>query len=171
MTLKTLFAYNQLFNKEFLRKIFAHKDDNGNYETIEEHAERTLAKAHEIISKLRLDSILTQLNDTLYGELKNNFPVDEITEQELDSSMKTLLATIIYLHDLGKINKKYQSERLGNSLRGIEGFENSHHSSYGHMLINQLLFSEKQATCFRKNKKLAFCAIVFGTIVNRHHTQ
>ena len=35
MTLKTLFAYNQLFNKEFLRKIFAHKDDNGNYETIE----------------------------------------------------------------------------------------------------------------------------------------
>ncbi|GEM_PF-2044268 len=171
MALETLYHYDGLFDKGFLEKMFAHKDIKGHYETLKEHSERTLAKANEIISKLQLEPILTNLNNALYGEIENIYPnKDEITENEFDSSMRTLLATIIYLHDIGKVNKKYQAERLGNNLDGVVGFKETHHSAYGHMIINQLLFSAKNGTIFRKVEQLGFCAIALTTIVNRHHT-
>src|SRR3989338_5309177 len=170
MTLETLIAYDEIFAKEFLEKIYARKDKDqpDKYETLEEHSIRTLAKANEIISKLQLGSILTKLNHNLYKKFESI--EDEITEEDFNSIMKKLLATIIYLHDIGKVNKQYQTKRLGNYLKGIDGFVDSWHSAYGHMLINQLLFSERQNTIFRKSHKLGFCAIVLTTIVNRHHT-
>ncbi|MBI4019264.1 MAG: CRISPR-associated helicase Cas3' [Candidatus Aenigmarchaeota archaeon] len=168
--LETLWAYEHIFPKNVLENIYAHTDDAGNYESMEMHGERTLSKANDIISKLHLSNILTTLNGKLYTELNSNCPNDTMSQEEFNSNMKVLLGTIIYLHDIGKINKKYQHERLENNGGGIDGFINSYHSAYGHMLINQLLFSKKLDTPFYKNSRLEFCAIVLTTIINRHHT-
>lgn len=173
MVLTTLFTYEKLFPYRFINEISAHKDDFGRYESLVEHSNRTLKKANEIIEKLGLEQILILLNKALYDDLEKFYPKDnksELTNEEFNSNMQNLLGTLIYLHDLGKVNKQFQFQKLGKSSSGIEGFNDSNHSAIGHSIINQLLFSKSTDTFFRAKDQLGFCGIVLTTIVNRHHT-
>ncbi len=148
-------TYNQILKPEYCNKIFAHTSSNKNSETLIEHSEKTLKYCNHLIDTL---SLKENFNGIL-SKLVPDTPTSDILE---------LIRSIIYYHDLGKINPIFQKEKMRNDLCiNIENL-NSNHSFYGKILFDHLFFKDFYDK-FHDTK----CQILFFLLsqtIDRHHT-
>ena len=82
-----------------------------------------------------------------------------------------LVRTIIYYHDLGKINPVFQKNKMGNSLHINPGGLDDKHSFYGKILFDNLFYSDFVEKFPSSDNRVA-TAIFFllSQTIDRHHT-
>ena len=112
---------NELFNNNL--NIYAHKrasldnDTKIEYETLKEHSSLTLEYFKRLCVEKNLHIVFKNIEEAIVPKRYVDF-------------WKELFVNAIYLHDIGKINLGFQSERLNNFIKckGYEKYETEHSS-------------------------------------------
>ncbi len=148
---------------------YAHlpKDDaHGKAETLAEHSGLTYAYALSLMDALSLRPIVVNLiNLSIPKSLsdKADFIADE---------MQTLFAQSIAFHDLGKVNHKYQQERMRNhsSCLKVDHQFGSSHAAIGMYLFLAFYYKRTEAVeDIEIQKFLDSIAAFFSYIIHQHH--
>lgn len=141
-------------------KIYAHIKEGKQAETLEEHLQRTIKYYQKIEEKKDIDKHIKKL-------IKETFNFDTIEEKEREYIYK-LFINSIYTHDLGKINPKFQKDKMQN-----ERYKKIETCTSEHSLISSLIYIDifSQDINQFKNKKLIKVIIYcFAYQIARHHS-
>ena len=157
-------GYEEILSDNWLNKFYAHKKSENQKENLVSHAEESLKYLNVIIKNLHLEPIITTL-------LKSLFP-----EKAIDIIYRFVL-NIIYYHDFGKINPKFQKEKMDNILPiSKKVFLNSTHSLYGKIFFDLCFMpqlnkelGEQEISQKLKNITLKLASVLTYTI-ERHHS-
>ena len=149
-------TYDQILKQEYQKKILAHTLNGKNPETLIEHSKKTLDYCNHLIDTLSLEK---NFNDMLL----------HLVPDKQVSDMLELIKSIIYYHDLGKINPVFQKEKMRNNDLPINTEHlNSNHSFYGKILFDNLFFDDFLAKYSDiKSRRLFF---LLSQTIDRHHT-
>lgn len=148
-------TYNQILKPEYHSKILAHTSASRDKEpeTLIVHSQKTLEYFDFLIKQLSLkdniDNILSQL----------------VNDDKQKSDILELIRSIVYYHDLGKINPVFQKEKMKNDLRVDTQKLNSNHSFYGKVLFDNLFYDAKDYS-----KKTSAIFFLLSQTIDRHHT-
>ncbi|MCD6476614.1 MAG: CRISPR-associated helicase Cas3' [Candidatus Aenigmarchaeota archaeon] len=144
------------------KSYYAHRYD-GNYETLKEHAERTLAVYNKIIVDYGLKKRLRNLYNAVFTEEEH---------EHLDfNEFANFIKLLVYFHDIGKVNPEFQKIKMNNNICEEINDIDSRHSRLSFILIllmirNSAYFKLSNKILVKLVKKLIFLA----TTVDRHHT-
>lgn len=143
-----------------IEKQYAHIQNWKQPETLEEHLNTTI-KYYEKLNKEK------QMNEKVKKIIEDVCSFDGITEKE-EEIIYQLFFYAIYLHDIGKINPKFQKDKMNNPW-----IKNVNNSSSEHSLPSSLIyidiFSEKIEPL--KNKRFLYVILYsFAYIISRHHS-
>ncbi|TJX13721.1 CRISPR-associated helicase Cas3' [Tissierella creatinini] len=106
-------------------------DGHEEYEGLYEHLELT----HKYYSKIYKEKELEQVFDRIYNNL--------FTSEDFKPLYYSMISATIYCHDLGKINPRFQKEKMNNENIKLDlSFQDSHHSSYGSWIYMRLFLKE-----------------------------
>ncbi|GAA4317915.1 hypothetical protein GCM10023143_30290 [Compostibacter hankyongensis] len=149
---------------------YAHlpKNENGNIpkETLEQHVVLVNCYFDMLVSAHYLDSII----DGLISALTANIDVDS------GNYIKQLFVYAIVFHDFGKINERFQVDKMGNKLYEQNIFSNSpigsSHSSLGAFIyltrhLNEII-TQKKPNPF--HPLLITCCIYLSYSIFKHHS-
>ncbi len=146
--------YDQIIKPEYCDKIFAHTSSDKNPEMLIEHSEMTLKYCDHLIDKLSLKDIFDNVLSKLLGTSTSN-----IVE---------LIRSIVYYHDLGKINPVFQREKMQNNLGVSTNALNSFHSFYGKILFDHLFYDDFKRQFPKQKHTVLF--FLLSQVIDRHHT-
>ncbi len=133
--------------EELLKNNLAHIKD-GNKETIKEHADLCI-KYFNIFE----NHLLHDLNN-IYNKYKD------------------FLEKMIYLHDIGKLNPRFQSDKMKIKNKDSKLCGNSSHSKYSAYLYFAIILNEinsKEKLKLNGNKDIYYI-LNFAYLISRHHT-
>ncbi len=187
--------FSPLFMNMFSPRFCAHSVENGKRkETMKEHSNQTLSVFNNLKETLNLDNIFINLVNSIYddlrfdgGLLKKSFFQNFITKQ---------VYRVIYFHDLGKINPRFQQQKLNNTIsfedKEVEIlfnkiFQDTKHSKYSNYFLNYLLVCElEKSEIYQKYNeasnntqrrvlrkilsRLAYLGMIINSAVDRHHS-
>lgn len=159
--------------------VYAHTSVSKNPETLIEHSDRSFEFFRKILNELSLESVINELLDSLYSELEIN--EKDFEKIRFKSFLWRIMANLIYYHDFGKINPRYQKDKLANNRKLPyldKNFRDSEHSKYGMYFLSMLMVRElenleKQE--FPKNLdlfyKIFYISSILISVVDRHHSR
>lgn len=157
---------------ENMGKIYAHRkkiDDEVYYETLFEHSELTKSKLEELIKEKNLKII--------FKKFEEKFFEDEAARKE----WRNLIYNAIYLHDLGKININFQSQKMKNKNFKLNIQQNTtEHSIFSAYLYIEIMFDylgvteneiSELALGDKINPKgdLIFFVLINAFVIAKHH--
>lgn len=142
---------------------FAHVRDK-HKETLAEHTNLTFVYYNKLTktTKDMTDQLAVITNYLQNCGIENSSVYDEV---------KNLFESAILLHDIGKINRNFQIEKMKNTYFGNEATEDSFHSIYS-ALIYLHIFKEKVITKnYTKMEQQVLLKIWlnFAYVISRHH--
>ncbi|MBY1662639.1 CRISPR-associated endonuclease Cas3'', partial [Clostridioides difficile] len=159
--------------------IYSHKSEDEE-ENILLHLDRTKCVFFQIDSKYK---ILNKLRKT-YGNLK--FKLNELDfylSEEAINLIENMFLYSVYLHDIGKINPKYQSEKMKNNfeflseeekstlcLNKIVSTNHSYLSSIVYIDLMQEKIDESKNISTKEKIVLYYLMLVNANIISRHHS-
>ena len=158
-------SYREIIKPELLDKIFAHTSNNKSPEKLIEHSEKTLEYYQELKRKLGLSDII------------DNIVIHFLPRKYL-SLIHEMIECIIYCHDFGKINPRFQKEKMNNFFKFdmSNGILTSNHSFYGKILFDVTFsqyFSEKLSKMESDNKyndRAIYLLCLLSLSIDRHHS-
>ncbi len=145
--------YNQIIKPEYHKKILAHTSINKTPETLIEHSEKTLEYCDCLIDKLSLKNNI----NNIFSKLLPDTPVSDLLE---------LVRSIVYYHDLGKVNPVFQKEKMKNIFNTSTTILDSTHSFYGKILFDHLFSSDFE----KKYPEYDALFFLLSQTIDRHHT-
>lgn len=146
-------------------KTYLAHTNNKNKETLLEHTLHTEKILNNFLRKKNVDSIFKK---TIKASLKNN-------DTHLEPLIYSWLIKSIVFHDIGKINPRFQKERMRNNIDiNYDYFQgNSEHSVYSSVIYLDY-FMEEHKDLYNNNKKeftKIFIYIVgFSFLISNHHS-
>lgn len=168
-----IIPYQNIFKNVIVRdlpKVYAHKKEGKKPENLKEHSDKTLEVFQRYVEKCFLKSVIDNLEKKLYGDLKLE---GELDLREFTKISWMVIVNSIYHHDLGKLNKNFQRERLANTspLRNFVGFRGEIHSKYGKYLLDYAFtYYYWGIENDRLKSKILYLVYVLTSIIERHHT-
>ena len=154
-------TFNEIEIKE--NKLFyGHTSEGREPEKLEEHFRRTLESSKQICEDQNLNEIIRTLLHEIFGENVNV------------SIFEELLKKIIYYHDIGKINPKFQ-KKLGNHLNNQVLSLSSDHALYGQKIFEYFYFENFRQKLKDQNEDSRVIRFgrafffIFTSIIGRHH--
>lgn len=141
--------------------IYAHTKEGKRTETLEEHSKTTLKYYKKMEEKKDIDKHVKRLIEEIFNEEEG------ITEEE-KKFIYILFINAMYLHDLGKINPKFQKDKMKN-----DRYKKIETCTSEHSLISSLIYIDlfSQDINQFKNKKLIKTIIYcFAYQIARHHS-
>ncbi|MCG3255460.1 MAG: CRISPR-associated helicase Cas3' [Candidatus Heimdallarchaeota archaeon] len=187
--------FSPSFLDSFLSSFYAHSVENGKRkETMIEHSNQTLSVFNDFVKVLNLDNIFINLINNIYNDLK--FDSSLITKSFFLNFLLNLVYKVIYYHDLGKINLKFQQQKLNNNINFDSKeivklsntiFKDTKHSKYSKYFLDCLLVNELEKLELYKRykdssnvhqrrvflkilKRLAYLGMVINSVADRHHS-
>ncbi len=155
LIMKTL---DQILKPEYHDKILAHTSSSWdkNSETLIAHSQKTLKYCDCLINKLSLKENL-------------NCILSPLVPAHQTPDFIELIRSIIYYHDLGKVNPVFQKEKMKNDLCVSTESLNSDHSFYGKILFDHLFFDDFYSKFCESKYQILF--LLLSQTIDRHHTQ
>lgn len=148
-------THDEILGAEFQSKILAHTLFQGKPETLIAHSKKTLSYCDSLIEKLSLEEIFIKMLSEL------------VSEKQIPTFFE-LIRSIIYHHDLGKINPIFQKEKMRNDLQINADALNSTHSFYGKMLFDNLFYTDFDAEIDNVQEQHLF--FLLSQTIDRHHS-
>jgi CRISPR-associated endonuclease/helicase Cas3 len=145
---------------------YAHlsKDGHSNKETLEEHIGLVNGYLCKLVQFHNLDDVIDRL---IYG-LRN--PID----QEAGNYIKRLFVYTIVFHDFGKINERFQTDKMNNSNLYANASVNSPIAST-HSTLSAFIYLTKHLNEIALEKKsdslLTLCCLHFSYSIFKHHSR
>lgn len=141
-------------------RIYAHIKEGKQAETLEEHLNRTIKYYHKMAEKKDISKHIKKL-------IEETFNFDRIKTEEKEYIYQ-LFINAIYLHDLGKINPKFQKDKMKNyQYKEIETCTSEHSLPSSFMYID--IFSEETEN-FKNKKLIKTILYCFAYQIARHHS-
>lgn len=145
---------------------YAHlsKDGHSNKETLEEHIGLVNGYLCKLVQFHNLDDVI----DRLINGLRN--PID----QEAGNYIKRLFVYTIVFHDFGKINERFQTDKMNNSNLYANASVNSPIAST-HSTLSAFIYLTKHLNEIALEKKsdslLTLCCLHFSYSIFKHHSR
>ena len=142
-------------------KVFAHITEDNRQETLREHSELCIKYFEKILEKKQLENVLLQLEDKLVV-----YRSDEVIQIYREMFYHT-----IYLHDMGKINCNFQSDKIKNKhyKKNID-CNNSNHSMLSALIyINEYFGKISQITVKKECVLLCIFLLLNAYVISKHH--
>lgn len=155
---KMLIKIEEQINNE--QEIYAHIKTNKQPETLREHLDRTIKYYKKISNKKEIDKQIKKL-------IENTFENAKITKEEKDY-IYNLFINAIYLHDIGKINPKFQKDKMKNNK-----YKNIETCTSEHSLVSSFIYIDifcKNIKKFPKSKLIKTIIYCFAYQIARHHS-
>lgn len=140
----------------YQKTILAHKGEDYR-EPFDEHIKKTKKVFGYILDK---DRVLKDLYRSVKEEYELNYEFNEF---------KDILQEMVEFHDLGKINPKYQIDRLNNSEFSDIDIPTENHITHKHSLVSAILFSIHLAK--ERDIKENPILLILPHIIHGHHTR
>lgn len=145
---------------------YAHLPKNGANnipeETLEEHINLVNGYSAMLISAHRLDNII----DTLISSLMQS------SNEETGNYIKYLFVNTIIFHDFGKVNERFQSDKMNNTLFEVSALKDSPIGS-SHSLLSSFIYLTKHLNEIilerNSNPLLITCCLYFSYSIFKHH--
>ncbi len=168
---KHISSLQDIFPHIELEEVLAHKrEEDEEIEILPRHLQRTLNVFCRYIKKNQLEPIINKLIRNIYDSAK----IEDVGYHDFKEIIWSCLINSIYLHDIGKVNKKFQRKKMNNhsSLRGCIDFNDTKHSRYAKYFIDFVLFEKYFKTIQSDKSKIKIFYIIFilTSIVDRHHS-
>lgn len=167
MYFKNVELFSYVNNIKNLNSFYAHIQDTKNDETLLEHTDKVLLYVDNIIKTKKLTNVLSTIENSLLGVNCKDI---------VRKVYKELMLNAIYLHDIGKINKVFQSDKLKNSNYIDAEGGNSNHSPLSSALYFDIYYSklynlmEEGVLDEVDFKLLCYILIVNSYVVYKHHS-
>lgn len=142
------------------KQIYAHTKQGKKEELLKEHLERTLKYYQKIAKEKEMDKHIKNL-------IEKTFCFERITPEEKEWIYQ-LFINAIYLHDLGKINPKFQKAKMKNNL-----YKKIETCTSEHSLISSFIFIDifnEEANRFKNKKLIKTILYCFAYQIARHHS-
>ena len=147
--------------------VLAHKNEN-NVETLKEHIDKCINIYDKFNKELKIE-------DKIRNTFKEfSFSKDKIEKNFLDYEIDLIIEmvrNVVRLHDIGKINPKFQVNKLENNLfknvKNIESMESYHSLISSYVYINEFYPYIKKCP---NNIMLAYIMLNFANLIYCHHT-
>lgn len=151
--------------KDFIvddNNFYAHVDDNRK-ETISQHIELCIKYLKKIIDQKQIDIIIDHLMT------ENGF----YSEIDQDLFMELLINTIVF-HDIGKINPKFQLDKMKNDL--LKNIESERNYQSKHSLLSAYIYityyTQKMNHLSKNTKIIMYTFLCLNAfVISRHHSQ
>lgn len=147
-------------------KLFAHmkKDEKGikYYENLEDHIKLSNKYFFKICEKRNLENVFKKFE---------NFYLKDISENA-KRLFRKLLINVVNFHDIGKINPKFQSEKMGNKLENHSEFSGigSNHSIISSIIYIDYFWNEVNLLEKKEDKKkLKEFLFLNSYLLSKHH--
>lgn len=143
-----------------LERIYAHTKEGKQKETLIEHLERTIKYYQKIAEEKKIDKHIKNL-------IEKTFDLERITKEEKEYIYK-LFINAIYLHDLGKINPKFQKDKMKNS-----EYKNIETCTSEHSLVSSLIYIDicnLEIEQYKNKKLIKTILYCFAYQIARHHS-
>jgi len=145
---------------------YAHlsKDGRSSKETLEEHIGLVNEYLEKLVQYHKLDVVI----DRLINGLSNT------ADQETGNYIKLLFVNTIVFHDFGKINERFQSDKMGNGNLHKNAFANSPIGST-HSSLSAFIYLTKHLNEIAIEKKqhplLVISCLYFAYSIFKHHSR
>lgn len=143
-----------------LENIYAHTKDGKERETLKEHLDRSIKYYQKIAREKEIDKHIKKL-------IEKTFQYEKITIEEKEYIYQ-LFINAIYLHDLGKINPKFQKEKMKNSKYRTTETCTSEHSLVSSFIYIDIFNLEIKK--FKNEKLIKTILYCFAYQIARHHS-
>ena len=148
--------------------IYAHRKNDNEKETLEEHIVRCEKYLNKIWKEKKIETIL----DNIYNQF--------FQEKNLKPFFIELFQSAIYFHDMGKLNPKFQWEKMNNErfkdykLEGLSGSSHSFLSAVIYLDYYTYLLENKEfrrdINCTKQEMKMMEVFVLIGTYaIMKHH--
>ncbi len=148
---------------ENINKVYAHSRYDGNkpvYETLIEHSETVLKNLKMLIEKKNLNNIINNIAG-IFFESEENIVL-----------WKNLFFNAVYLHDLGKINVNFQTDKMNNlEYKSCKEITTSNHSMFSAYLYIEVMlehfFPEYEIEDI--DEGMLYFLVLNAYIISKHH--
>ncbi|MGX9757531.1 CRISPR-associated helicase Cas3' [Clostridioides difficile] len=159
--------------------LYSHRDDKEN-ENILLHLDRTRSIFFQIDNKYNILNKLRKTYTNLKFQLNKS---DFYLSKEAINLIESMFIYSVYLHDIGKINPKYQSEKMKNnfdflseeekSILCLNKIVNSNHSYLSSIIYIDLMqekIEELKNISVKEKTVLYYLMLINANIISRHHS-
>lgn len=158
------------FNKHIkdIANIHAHISDYKEPETILEHSNLSIKYTEFIIKEKGLDKILLNIEKAIFSDNLNHSDISI-------EFFKEAMINTIYCHDLGKINKAFQTKKMKNDKFQSVNESNSDHSPLSSSLYFDFYYEklylmyEDDMISEESFKLLSYILMINSYLISRHH--
>lgn len=152
------FKFSKYINKDYI--FYAHLSDQRK-ETLEEHLLLAEENLYRVFKTKNLKRVFENLEEKIFNK------ASEI-EKKL---FREMLLNLIFMHDIGKVNPKFQIKKMKNDLK-IKGLEGSNYSN--HSMLSAVIYIDyyfKKIKQLNKENRSIFVNIMImnAYVISKHH--
>ena len=140
-------------------EIWAHINQDKPAESLEEHTLLCESYFRKIEGARKISSFFEKIADL--------FSLSE----ECKVLYHEMISNVITFHDTGKINPRFQKEKMGNSDKALEGFAIKGVSDTSHSMLSAIIYLNHYMNQIKRESQLlkGFC-LINGFVISRHHS-
>lgn len=153
-----------------MEKVFLAHRDKERIETIREHSERCLNIFNRVDKEYKIRKKLIKTFSSVELTKKIKGTKTKLSNSEIDFLLNAFINVIMY-HDAGKINPKFQRDKMKSDIMGIENIESmeSLHSKISVAIYINEMFSKIEKEKFNEKLFLKRMVLLFSNIILNHH--
>lgn len=152
------------------RLIYAHKDDE-RVETLIEHSQKVIETFYQLDKEKKIRKKLRDLMENMNIEDREGSKIQ--LKGESKNLIEKMFINAIYMHDWGKVNPKYQVEKMSNhkvkELVGIAGLNDSHSPLSAAIYIDSFYEATREVLNPVERVFLQLVLFAFAFVIYSHH--